>query len=164
MNRDDCLLIGRNDHVVTVGSRDFCFRWLKEMCPDGEYIVRGPGIDLSFYRIGGVVYPCGGTVDGNVMPTRSLAECVSFLGVWTHHLHDYSGCGCVQDGGITMAYGIGDTLFDACEDIKRRLADGVTPEEAAPYIKLMAIMEALGGYWDRPPSDNAEYAVSVTPS
>ncbi len=56
-----------------------------------------------------------------------------------------------------MAYGIGDTLFDACGDIKSRLADGVTPEEAAPYIKLMAIMEALGGYWDRPPGYNTEY-------
>ena len=56
-----------------------------------------------------------------------------------------------------MAYGIGDTLFDACEDIKSRLADGVTPEEAAPYIKLTLLMEALGGYWDRLPSDNAEY-------
>ncbi len=56
-----------------------------------------------------------------------------------------------------MAYGIGDTLFDACEDIKQRLADGVTPEEAAPYFKLITLMEALGGYWDRPPSDNADY-------
>ena len=56
-----------------------------------------------------------------------------------------------------MAFGIGDTLFDASEDIKRRLADGVTPEEAAPYVKLTMLMEALGGYWDRLLSDNAEY-------
>jgi hypothetical protein len=67
-----------------------------------------------------------------------------------------------------MAYGIGDTLFGACEDIRRRLADGVTPEEAAPYVKLITLMEALGGYWDRPPSDNAEYerlwnGIDVTP-
>jgi len=56
-----------------------------------------------------------------------------------------------------MAYGIGDTLFDACEDIKTRLADGVKPEEAAPYIKLMMVMEALGGYWDRSPDPNVEH-------
>jgi hypothetical protein len=56
-----------------------------------------------------------------------------------------------------MAYGIGDTLFDACDDIKDRLADGVTPEEASPYIKLITLMEALGGYWDRPPNPNPEY-------
>ena len=55
-----------------------------------------------------------------------------------------------------MTYWIGNTLFDACENIRQRLADGVTPEEAAPYIKLMAIMDALGD-WDRPPSDNDEY-------
>lgn len=79
MHKDDCLLIGRNDHVVTVGPRDACFRWLKTRCPDGEYVVRGPGIDLSFHRLGGVVYPSGGTVDGSRMPTRSPAECLAFF-------------------------------------------------------------------------------------
>jgi hypothetical protein len=57
----------------------------------------------------------------------------------------------VTKGELSMAYGIGDTLFDACEDIRRRLTDGVTPEDASPNIKLITLMEALGGYWDRPP-------------
>ena len=80
MNRDDCLLIDRNDCVITAGSRDFCFQWLKHQCPDGEYAVRGRDIDLSFYRLEGIVYPSGGAVDGNLMPTRSLAECLSAFG------------------------------------------------------------------------------------
>jgi hypothetical protein len=70
MNRDDCLLIGRNHHVIKFGSREVVFRWLKDQCSDGEYTVRGPGIDLSLYRLGGVVVRCGGTVDGQTMPTR----------------------------------------------------------------------------------------------
>ena len=35
-----------------------------------------------------------------------------------------------QGGGIAMK--IGDTLFDACEDMKRRLAVGVTPNRRHP--------------------------------
>ena len=49
------------------------------------------------------------------------------------------------------------TVVDACVDIKRRLADGMTPEQAAPYIKLTMLMSAMAFYWDRPPSDDDEY-------
>lgn len=80
MTKDDCLLLGRNQHVVTMGSRDFCFRWVKHRCRDGEYKVQGPGIDLHLIRIDGVVYPSGGSVDGNLMPSRSPAECAAFFG------------------------------------------------------------------------------------
>jgi hypothetical protein len=79
MQRDDCLLIGRNDHVITVGSRALVFHWLERICPDGEYVVRGTNIDLSFHKISSVVYQSGGVVDGNTFPTRSLAECLSVV-------------------------------------------------------------------------------------
>ena len=76
----DCVLRDETGRVVTVASRDLTLRWLKQECPDGEYSIEGPGIDMTFYRIKGVVYPSGGTFDGEKMPPRSREECVDAFG------------------------------------------------------------------------------------
>jgi hypothetical protein len=80
MKKGECILIDSCGHVLRFGTRQDVFRWLNENCSDGEYAVRGPGIDMLFYRINSGVYPCGGSIDGTIMPTRSLAECGTFCG------------------------------------------------------------------------------------
>ena len=51
----DCALRDQAGRVVTFATRDLTLRWLKQECPDGEYSIEGPGIDMTFYRIKGVV-------------------------------------------------------------------------------------------------------------
>src|SRR4051812_18179996 len=79
--------------VVTIDEdRDMTLRFLKHRCPDGEYYVEGPGIDMKYYRINGIVYPSGGTIDGQGMPIRSRAECIEVFhemdGVDSHDPED----------------------------------------------------------------------------
>jgi hypothetical protein len=50
--------------LLTVGTRDLCMRWVKHRCPDGDYNITGPGIDLVLHRQDGTVYPTAGTIDG----------------------------------------------------------------------------------------------------
>lgn len=76
----DCALRDQAGRVVTFATRDLTLRWLKQECPDGEYSIEGPGIDMTFYRIKGVVYPSGGTIDGEKMPPRSREEFVDAFG------------------------------------------------------------------------------------
>ena len=54
---------------------------LKHHTSDGEYAIAGPGIDARFHRVSGVIYPCGGEIDGDVIPVRSREECVAFYGM-----------------------------------------------------------------------------------
>jgi hypothetical protein len=80
MDNDACVLRNADGQVVTIASRDLAIRWLKQACPDGEYSVTGPNIDMTYYRIDGILYPSGGALDGKRIPPRSRAECVSFFG------------------------------------------------------------------------------------
>ncbi len=66
--------------VTIVPTRDLAFRYIKHECPDGEYSIVGPGIDMTFYRINGVAYPSGGTIDGQKIPPRSRVECIKTFG------------------------------------------------------------------------------------
>jgi hypothetical protein len=67
--------------VVTIDdNRDFTLKYLKHGCPDGEYSIEGPDIDMTFFRILAIVYPSGGTIDGMRMPPRSRSECVETFG------------------------------------------------------------------------------------
>jgi len=66
--------------VTTDEARGMALRFLKHGCPDGEYSIEGPGIDMTFYRIDGIVYPSGGTIDGQGMPIRSREECIEMFG------------------------------------------------------------------------------------
>jgi hypothetical protein len=75
---DECKLID-NHKVLTIAPRDLAMRYLKHDCPDGEYAIQGPGINMLFYRIEGVIYPGGGEIDGEVIPLRSRDECKAFF-------------------------------------------------------------------------------------
>jgi hypothetical protein len=79
MPEHDCVLRDERGQVVTIASKDVAICWLKQVCPDGEYNVEGPNIDLTFYRINGIVYPSGGMIVGKSIPPRSRAECVLFF-------------------------------------------------------------------------------------
>jgi hypothetical protein len=71
----------RNDRgqIVTVADRrDLVLRYLKHHAPDGDYTVDGPGIDAVFYRMGGVVYPAAGVIDGVELTPRSREECRAY--------------------------------------------------------------------------------------
>jgi hypothetical protein len=49
---------------------------------------------------------------------------------------------------------ISDVLFEACEEMEEYL-QGYSPEEAAPYAKLVALMRAMCGYLDAVPAPSS---------
>ena len=75
----DCTLKDEAGEIVTICDRELGIKWMKLECPDGGYTVVGPDINLKYYRIDGIVYPAGGTIDGGTMPTRAREECVRIL-------------------------------------------------------------------------------------
>jgi hypothetical protein len=72
----------RNDkgEILTIASQDLVQRFLKHHCPDGNYTIEGPDTDLILHRINGMVYPAGGTLNGQKVPPRSRQECVVEFG------------------------------------------------------------------------------------
>lgn len=76
----ECKLMDEGGKTIAMGNRDQMTRYLKHHVEDGMYAIAGPGIDMAFYRINGIVYPCGGTLDGKKMPPRSLEECKEVFG------------------------------------------------------------------------------------
>src|SRR5262245_23893396 len=64
-----------NAKLITVADRDTVFRYLKHDCPDGDYTIVGPGIDIVCHRLNGIVYPGAGVIDGERLPPRSAQEC-----------------------------------------------------------------------------------------
>lgn len=77
---DECKLIG-NHKMLTIAPRELALRYLKHQCPDGEYVIQGPGINMIFYRIEGVIYPGGGEMDGDIVDLRSPEECKEFFDI-----------------------------------------------------------------------------------
>jgi hypothetical protein len=77
--REECTLTDAGGEIITICDRDLAIRWLKHECPDGDYSIEGPDIDLKYYRIDGIVYPAGGTIDGGTMPIRTREECIAFF-------------------------------------------------------------------------------------
>jgi hypothetical protein len=76
-----CVLRDHLGRIVAITpTRDLCLRYLKHEVGDGEYSIEGPGIDMTFYRLEGIVYPSGGTIDGAKMPPRSKEECIKVFG------------------------------------------------------------------------------------
>lgn len=67
--------------TVAVGDFGLTVRMLKHHVEDGDYAIEGPDTDATFYRIGGVVYPSGGVIDGLRVTPRSKEECVEAFGV-----------------------------------------------------------------------------------
>jgi hypothetical protein len=61
--------------LSVVPDRSLAFRFLKHHCPDGDYTIVGPGIDLVCHRRQGIVYPGAGVVDGTRVTPRSAQEC-----------------------------------------------------------------------------------------
>ena len=76
----ECKLMNERGATVAMGSRDQMTRFLKRHVEDGMFAIEGPGINMAYYRIDGVVYPCGGTQDGEKMPPRSREECCHIFG------------------------------------------------------------------------------------
>ena len=76
----ECKLMNEQGATVAMGSRDQMTRFLKHHVEDGMFAIEGPGINMTYYRIEGVVYPCGGTQDGRKMPPRSREECHQVFG------------------------------------------------------------------------------------
>ena len=76
MCSNECVLFDDRGSSVAVGSRDQVTRFLRHHVEDGMYAVEGADINMTYYPIGGVVYPCGGTRDGMRVPPRSREECV----------------------------------------------------------------------------------------
>jgi hypothetical protein len=75
MNASECRLMDERDVTVAVGSRDQMARYMKHHVDDGMYSIKGPGIDMTYYRIDGIVYPSGGSQDGLVVPHSTREEC-----------------------------------------------------------------------------------------
>lgn len=76
----ECKLMNELGKTIAMGSRDLMTSYLKHNVEDGMYAIAGPGIDMTYYRANGTVYPCGGTQDGERMPPRSLEECKKRFG------------------------------------------------------------------------------------
>lgn len=76
----ECQARDASGRTVGQAPRELLLRYLKHHLPDGDYRVDGPGIDVRFYRIKGVLYPYGGVIDGTAFPTLSRDECVAFFG------------------------------------------------------------------------------------
>jgi hypothetical protein len=143
------------DHLgraVTIDEdRVMTLRFLKHGCPDGEYSIEGPGIDMTFYRIDGIVFPSGGTIDGFAMPARSRAECIETF--WRESLEEAPA----DEAAPCMDYGDpvpeedrtvdpvdGAILCDECADdrAEQRLVSGDRSVEG-----LMAQRKAAFGRW-----------------
>ena len=75
MDASECKLADERNVTVAVGSRDQMSRYMKHHVDDGMYSIKGPGIDMTYYRIDGIVYPSGGSQDGRVVPHRTREEC-----------------------------------------------------------------------------------------
>jgi hypothetical protein len=75
MDASECSLMDERDMTVAMGSRDQMARYMKHHLDDGMYSIKGPGIDMTYYRIDGIVYPSGGSQDGRVVPHRTREEC-----------------------------------------------------------------------------------------
>jgi hypothetical protein len=73
--RQEVELRDSNAKLIAIADRDMVFRFLKHHCPDGDYTVVGPGIDIVCQRLNGVVYPSAGVIDGERLPPRSDNEC-----------------------------------------------------------------------------------------
>jgi hypothetical protein len=75
---DDTTLFDNEGEIRTIADRDLCLRYLRHGrgLPEGEYTVRGPGIDLRLHNVGSVMYPAGGMIDGNAFPDRTRRECI----------------------------------------------------------------------------------------
>jgi hypothetical protein len=69
---NECKLMNEYGKTIAMGSQDQMVRYLKHHVEDGMYAIEGPGIDMTYYRANGIVYPCGGTQDGVEMPPRSV--------------------------------------------------------------------------------------------
>lgn len=80
MDASECRLMDERDETVAMGSRDQMVRYLKHHSGDGRYSIKGPGIDMTYYRIDGVVYPSGGSQDGQFVPYRTREECILTFG------------------------------------------------------------------------------------
>ena len=80
MSNEYTIRNGMGQIVTIVHDRRLAFAWLKQESPDGDYSIEGPGLDMTYYRVDGVLYPSGGTIDGQRMPPRSRAECVETFG------------------------------------------------------------------------------------
>lgn len=77
---NECKLMNEKGKTIAMGSRDLMLRYLKHNAPDGMYAIEGPAINMTYYRIDGTVYPCGGTQDDVDMSPRSREECQQFFG------------------------------------------------------------------------------------
>ena len=66
---EDTTLLDSHGEILTIADRDMVMRYIKHELPEGDYVVRGPEIDLKVYRIGGMIYPGGGVVDGGLIRT-----------------------------------------------------------------------------------------------
>jgi hypothetical protein len=76
----NCKLTNEQDKTIAMGSRDQMLRYLKHHVDNGIYGIVGPDIDMVYYRDAGIVYPSGGTQDGEKMPPRTLEECKNVFG------------------------------------------------------------------------------------
>lgn len=93
-------LLDATGQNVAVGTRDQMMSFLKHHSQDGEYALVGPGIDARFYRVGSVIYPGGGQIDGQTILPRSLDECVAEFGPAIE-----INKGALKDGDISRAEG-----------------------------------------------------------
>ena len=75
MKRQEVELRDCNAKLVTIADRDMVLRFLKHHCPDGDYTIVGPGIDIVCHRVNGIVYPASGVIDGERLPPHSQQEC-----------------------------------------------------------------------------------------
>jgi hypothetical protein len=64
--------------IVGIGTRDQIDRFLRRYVPDGTYTMTGPGVDVTYRRHNGVVYPVRGVLDGRKLP--SLDDCLEVVG------------------------------------------------------------------------------------
>lgn len=101
----DTVLTDKNGKIIVVAERESVLDHLKNACPDGEYIVKGPGIDAVFYRHDGIVYPAGGSLDGETMSRLSLEECIQAYSRSSHSIETTVGefCKMLHTGQIRQS-------------------------------------------------------------
>lgn len=66
--------------VLRTDTFAYAARIVKVDLGDGIYQVIGPDTDCIFERDSGIVYPTAGTVDGQRLPPRTLAEAKEVFG------------------------------------------------------------------------------------
>ena len=76
----DYILRASSEIVAILPDRELALRYLNHECADGDYYLKGPGLDMVFYRIHGKVYPGGGTIDEEAFSPRSKEQCVETFG------------------------------------------------------------------------------------